>query len=77
MIYTIGRKDIYEPYLATLFPRKGKGGSVWKSFRQAKKYCIIGFKVYGVDADWKTDTCFSKYKDSFRCLKRNARLIRL
>lgn len=57
MIYTVGRKDIYEPYLANdPNPRKGKTGSVWQTKEEAAVYAKDGFQVYGVMADWNLDT---------------------
>ena len=39
------------------------GGSVWKTYEGANKYCPFGYSVYGVDADWNRDTTPSKNVD--------------
>ncbi len=63
MIYTVGRRDIYEPlFLKAEPPRKrGRdadfvGGSVWRFREEAERYCAPGYSVYGVLADWETQT---------------------
>jgi len=56
LIYTVGRDDIYIPYMKTKSPKKGIGGSVWKTYEEAKKYAPIGYQVYGVIAKWNIDT---------------------
>lgn len=70
MIYCQGRKSTYDDYIAT-DPNPGKlgrlgpedpddpnypGGSVWKSEAEARACCPEGYDVYGVIADWDTQT---------------------
>ena len=73
MIFTIGKTDVYEPYLrddsdaAKLGRGKDHagndyaGGSVWETREAAQVYLDVTnqkneFSVYGVLADWKTQT---------------------
>lgn len=66
MIYTIGHTESYEEYFKVRpFPMKlGKyddypGGSVWKTYPEALAQILHkcdGYSVYGVLADWDTDT---------------------
>jgi len=63
MIYTVGHRESYERYFAEQgTPRKrGRdsgypGGSVWRTAEEASACCEEGFAVYGVLADWDTDT---------------------
>jgi hypothetical protein len=81
MLYTLGRKIVYEPYLdSDPNASKGVGGSVWKTREQARK-CRDGFspdfEVYGVEADWDKDTKLSEEDVEWRDLTRSAKLIRL
>lgn len=61
LIYTIGKRDVYEPYIAS-DPNagKGKGGSVWQYSLDALSYLILNelvdFSIYGVVAEWGVDT---------------------
>jgi len=67
MIYTLGHTEAYERYFQEQgVPQKlGKtddyvGGSVWQSFSEANKHRLKlkmnDFSVYGVLADWNSDT---------------------
>lgn len=63
MIFTIGYTENYERYfIEQPKPRKlGRtadypGGSVWRTFEEAKLNCPDGYSVYGVLANWETDT---------------------
>lgn len=72
MIYTIGHKSSYERYFAEQGqPRKlGRtpdypGGSVWETAAAAQVYAAAHteqeYAVYGVLADWNTDTAPTEY----------------
>lgn len=86
MIYTIGKKDIYEPYIAN-DPNAAKraGGSVWKTYEEVSDYKtwakLEDYDIYGIDADWEMDTHIPIDSEDrvgdFRSLKRNAKLIKL
>ena len=68
MIYTVGKVNIYEPYISNdPCPQKAgrcennQGGSVWETFKLAQDYLdefdtLKEFRVYGVLADWDTQT---------------------
>lgn len=68
MIFTLGKTDVYDPLLrdhpdATKEGRSDDyaGGSVWETFEAAQAYLdstILGeeFSIYGVLADWETQT---------------------
>jgi hypothetical protein len=59
MIYTVGNSESYLKYFSEqVHPMKAVGGSVWKTFDEAKKYAPenSGFSVFGVLADWDRDT---------------------
>jgi len=61
LIYTIGRRDIYEPYIASdPSAAKAKGGSVWRTRDEALHYLsehlLYDYWVYGVVARWDEDT---------------------
>lgn len=59
MIYTIGLKDNYEQYFKEIPDLKKKeGGSVWQTPLEAVMYKVNkpGYEVYGVLADWETQT---------------------
>jgi hypothetical protein len=77
ILYTVGRTDIYEPYIASdPYPGKGKGGTVWPSWRAANDHCPEGFSVYGVVADWELDTEVDPEGDGvWHRLTRNAALV--
>ena len=78
MIYTLGRIDIYEPYIKKdKNASKRKGGSVFKTKKEAGKYSNKIFKVYGVIAEWNIDTVYDEFGDGWHKLKRNAKLIKL
>ena len=78
MIFTVGKIEIYEPYIRD-DPNPGKaiGGSVWKTRSEAEQYLAqhssSEYRVYEVDADWEQDTA-EEVGESFRALKRVARL---
>lgn len=86
MIYTVGREDIYEDYIKNdKDAAKRKGGSVWETFKGAQYYCNENndmitskytFQVYGVDADWESDTEIEQ-NVRYRSLKRDAKLIKI
>jgi len=59
MIFTIGRYDdsIFENNPLKMGRAEDyPGGSVWKSKEEAEKHLQEGYKVYGVMADWETET---------------------
>ncbi len=66
MIYAIGWEPGYSQYLAESpecdpVMKKGRtadyaGGSVWRTPEEAQQHCKADYKVYGVIADWETDT---------------------
>ena len=63
MIYTVGRKADYDRYLCEQvvcrkLGREGSycGGSVWRTFEEAQAHAPEGFAVYGLKAEWDTDT---------------------
>jgi hypothetical protein len=88
LIYTIGRTDAYEQaFREQVTPRKlGRttdypGGSVWPNRRGAEEFLVAyehdqGFSVYGVRADWDTDTAPST-DGPWHDLLRDADLVRL
>lgn len=85
MIYTLGKKEIYEPYIAAdPNAAKAAGGSVWRTYEEIIAYLdetrhkqdITQYCIYGVIANWSTDT--KKLKNTnYRALKRDAKLIKL
>lgn len=78
MIYTIGKKVLYESYFESQeHPMKGVGGSVWKTEEEAQVHCSSGYKVYGVFANWETDTKPSENGGDWHDLLINAELIKL
>lgn len=63
MIYTIGHRESYEQYFSEEEnPQKlGReigyvGGSVWRTKEDAEKFCPPDYSVYGVNADWCSQT---------------------
>lgn len=62
LVFTLGRKDIYEPLFDLKeIPQKASGGSVWETYEEAKEYRQSMFKkdafnIYGVVCDWDKDT---------------------
>ena len=87
MIYTLGHKQAYLGAIASegRIKKLGKGivegqpysgGSVWETFEEAQQVLRFnpGFMVFGVDADWKTDTEPEK-NASFHNLLRDAWII--
>ena len=82
MIFTIGKTDQYEPYIASdKDAAKAKGGTVWQSGLEAAEYLLShdlsNFTIYGIDADWDMDVETDPENDRFYRLKRDAKLIRL
>ena len=85
MIYTIGHEESYDRYFREQgrplkLGRNGRkdypGGSVWETEEEAREYCSKGYQVYGLLADWKTDTEQSKDGD-WHDLLINAELVQL
>lgn len=83
MIYTLGHTQSYEFYFdEQSTPRKkGRtedyvGGSVWRTKEEAQKRCPEDYSVYGVIADWDTDTTPSKH-GNWHDLLIDALLVRL
>jgi hypothetical protein len=91
LIYTLGRKSVYEEVFNKIDQSKeyckkfGKtstydGGSVWKMYEEALNYKIKNnlndFDVYGVVASWKDDTEENEH-GNFNNLLRDSRLVRL
>ena len=80
MIYTVGREDIYIPLLEN-YPdtEKDVDGSVWQTLEEVEDYLVATsqqdrYSIYGVDADWDTDTVVIE-GSAYRSLTRKARLI--
>ena len=64
MIYTVGNTNNYMEYFKEQKqPQKAIGGSVWKTREEALRFCKNGFSVFGVMADWDTDTVPNKGGD--------------
>lgn len=76
MIYTIGNTQLYERHFSeqTTPHKMGRrerdesgnshpGGSVWQTVEEARQHCPPGFAVYGVLADWATQTLPSPGND--------------
>jgi len=83
MLFTIGRIDVYEPYLdSDPDAAKGKTGSVWETIESVREYMengngnLSGFRIYMVDADWEADTEFVP-GETWRSLIRPAKLLRV
>ena len=91
MIYTLGRKSVYEEVFDKMDQSReyckkfGKtstysGGSVWKTYEDALQYKeknrLYDFNIYGVIASWIDDTEFNEHGE-FNNLIRDSRLIRL
>lgn len=70
----LGKTDDYfsEEYPDGKYP----GGSVWKTREEAQKGCHPDYSVYGVDADWDTQT-YNNPGESFHSLLVTANLIKL
>lgn len=88
MIYTIGDKAVYEPYLARdPHAAKAAGGTVWRHREQAEacallanvgRYAANRFKVYGVDAVWDVATEPDPLNNAgAHMLRRDAKLVAL
>lgn len=83
MIFTIGKKEIYEKYIDDdPDPRKAVGGSVWKFHKDAKAHLAASddrdeFDVYAVDADWDKDTMQEEDGVAWRSLTRAAKLLKV
>jgi hypothetical protein len=87
MIYTVGLIAIYEPRLAAGTAVKGGpkddygGGWVWESAAAAQAFLVEQKsasirRVYGVLADWTTDTAPVEGKPYHRLL-RDARVVKI
>jgi hypothetical protein len=87
MIYTVGRKDIYDPEFEKR-PKgitKCKGGSVWESLEKAQSYLnrtnqAGAFGIYVIEANWHLDTEPDPDNDDntdFRALKEDAKCVKL
>ena len=78
MIYTVGLASIYGPYLlSSRYPMKGKGGSVWKSKREATGYLtrnggLDKYRVYRVLERWSRTSRVAGVE--WRSLRRPAKL---
>ena len=83
LIYTLGRKSIYDPLFGRpRKPMKGKGGSVWETHGDAEAYRMCmrekrEYGVYGVVADWDRDTKPTGKDAPYRDLNRDATLVQL
>jgi hypothetical protein len=85
MIFTLGRKDIYEPLFVDPDkpPRKAKGGSVWQTWGGAEKHRLSmpkpnDFAVYGVGADWHSSQVRAEERGvEWRSLTVDAPLVRI
>lgn len=80
MIFTVGKKAIYDPLFETIdVITKAAGGSVWNTYEQAEDYLRevnpAGFEIYGVQADFVKDT--TDGGGSWRTLTKSAALIKL
>ena len=77
MLYTLGKKEIYEERMASDEGlSKGISGSVWESFEKAKKYRDLKankFGLYGVLADWSEDA--KDIGKDFRYLTKAGKLV--
>jgi hypothetical protein len=78
MIFTVGKRSTYEPYIASdANAAKAKGGSVWKTVKEATKYASLDFSVYGVEAVWGEDTEIDPDGKDWHRLKEDAPLKKL
>lgn len=84
VIYTIGLTRFYEKYFEEqdIPQKKGRsdnyhGGSVWQTFEEASKYPTEGYSVYGILANWDTDTEPSACGASWHDLLIDAPLVKL
>jgi len=81
MIFTIGKKEIYEKYIdEDENAAKAAGGSVWRFWKDALAYLERTkqegeFEVYAVDADWRDDTIDTGKE--WNSLTRDAKLLRV
>ena len=82
MVYTVGKTEVYEDYIAKdSNPEKAKGGSVWRTKDDARNY-LLGtsqdktFSIYGIEADWEKDT-EAVLGSPWRALTRKARIVRI
>ena len=81
MLYTIGYRPHYEKQLSQGKVNKlGRrpdypGGSVWRTFEEAKAHCDGDHSAYGVEADWDLD-CVDTLQD-WRCLLYDRPLVKL
>lgn len=87
MIYTLGRAAAYNELIRSGYPRLlGRygdkptgysGGPVWKTKEEALSLCPAGHSVFGVLADWDTDTALPWLAGTHRDLLINAAITRL
>lgn len=85
MIFTLGRKDIYEPLFVDPDkpPKKAKTGSVWQNWGDAEKHRLSmhkpdDFAVYGVAASWYGNQVAVEAQGvSWRSLTVDAPLVRI
>ena len=85
MIFTLGKKSIYEPLFVDPDnpPMKAKGGSVWQNWNAAEAHRLTmsnpgDFGVYGVGADWYSSQVRIESKGvQWRSLTVNAPLLRI
>lgn len=88
MIFTIGDKSTYEPYMARdPHAAKAAGGTVWRHREQAEACALLAnvgryaenrFKVYGVDATWDVATAPDPLENAgAHMLLRDAKLVAL
>jgi hypothetical protein len=84
MIFTLGKRSIYEPLFGGPEPPcMARHSSVWETAEAAAAH-IAGFDyepefaVYGVLADWDDDTYEGDYPDcEWRCLGQSMPLVKL
>jgi hypothetical protein len=61
LIYTVGKPDVWNWYIAKAHsPIRAAGSSVWPTREAAEAFLLrnraLRFVVYGVEADWGVDT---------------------
>jgi hypothetical protein len=92
VIYTVGHTELYERRLTdpdpatklgrqTLDGEPYNGGSVWRTREEAQAWLDANpdrpWSVYGVEADWDTDTEPSLVGEPWHDLLHDSRLVRL
>lgn len=83
MIYTVGKKEIYNQVLKENPEiKKLKGGSVWRSHRKALKYLhdnllheIGEWEIYGINEEWRNT--INERGAEWRKLDKDCRIIKL